>query len=242
MKKVNKKNIIVESWNELDDHYDEFNEYLDEIYPVVKIGDLKFYPSKILEKCDPIAYGLWYDDWVDENGYGEDSEDGEDSEEVVTDSVDETKVVTKKSQDELLDIFSDLAQCDLNNPEEVYRKLREANVTSEDQDVLIRLCQEERNSRYENDEMDEVDYFDTLSDIIYDYEIEECGETPTDTADVITDCDSTITESAKKTKKPGKKVDFTITESMSDDEKEIMRRCNLIWESRAQKKTNKKLK
>ncbi len=35
-----------------------FDEMLDEAYPVVKIGDLIFYPSQIFKKCDPIAYRI----------------------------------------------------------------------------------------------------------------------------------------------------------------------------------------
>jgi hypothetical protein len=35
-----------------------FDEMLDEMYPVVKIGELTFYPSQILKNCDPIAYRI----------------------------------------------------------------------------------------------------------------------------------------------------------------------------------------
>jgi hypothetical protein len=35
-----------------------FDEMLDELYPVYKIGELTFYPSKILKDCDPIAYRI----------------------------------------------------------------------------------------------------------------------------------------------------------------------------------------
>ena len=35
-----------------------FDEMLDECYPVVKIGELTFYPSQILKECDPIAYRI----------------------------------------------------------------------------------------------------------------------------------------------------------------------------------------
>ena len=47
--------------NEDIDIESSFNEWLDEIYPVVKIGDLTFYPSNILKCCDPIAYYLALD-------------------------------------------------------------------------------------------------------------------------------------------------------------------------------------
>ena len=33
-----------------------FDEMLDESYPIVEIGYLKFYPSQILRECDPVAY------------------------------------------------------------------------------------------------------------------------------------------------------------------------------------------
>lgn len=36
----------------------DFDEYLDEIYPAYKIGVLTFYPSQILKNCDPIAYRI----------------------------------------------------------------------------------------------------------------------------------------------------------------------------------------
>jgi hypothetical protein len=35
-----------------------FDEMMDEIYPVVKFGDLTFYPSRILKELDPIAYSI----------------------------------------------------------------------------------------------------------------------------------------------------------------------------------------
>jgi hypothetical protein len=35
-----------------------FDELMDEIYPVVKFGELTFYPSNILKTCDPIAYQI----------------------------------------------------------------------------------------------------------------------------------------------------------------------------------------
>jgi hypothetical protein len=35
-----------------------FDEMFDEIYPVVKFGELTFYPSRILKELDPIAYQI----------------------------------------------------------------------------------------------------------------------------------------------------------------------------------------
>jgi hypothetical protein len=48
---------------------EQFDEFLDEAYPVVKIGELTFYPSQILKNCDPIAYRIGvseYEDMLDE--------------------------------------------------------------------------------------------------------------------------------------------------------------------------------
>ena len=47
-----------------------FDEMLDESYPVVEMGTLKFYPSQILKECDPIAYNealLDFQDAIAEN-------------------------------------------------------------------------------------------------------------------------------------------------------------------------------
>jgi len=42
-----------------------FDEMLDECYPVVKIGELTFYPSQILKNCDPIAYRISLSEYED---------------------------------------------------------------------------------------------------------------------------------------------------------------------------------
>ena len=42
-----------------------FDEMLDEVYPVVKIGDATFYPSQILKQCDPIAYRIAVSEYED---------------------------------------------------------------------------------------------------------------------------------------------------------------------------------
>jgi hypothetical protein len=47
-----------------------FDEMLDESYPIVEMGKLKFYPSQILRECDPIAYNealLDFEDAVIQN-------------------------------------------------------------------------------------------------------------------------------------------------------------------------------
>jgi hypothetical protein len=49
---------------------EQFDDFLDEVYPVVKIGEMTFYPSQILKNCDPIAYRIWlseYEDMLDED-------------------------------------------------------------------------------------------------------------------------------------------------------------------------------
>jgi hypothetical protein len=44
---------------------EKFDEMLDEVYPVVKIGELTFYPSQILKDCDPIAYRIGVSEFED---------------------------------------------------------------------------------------------------------------------------------------------------------------------------------
>jgi hypothetical protein len=43
----------------------QFDELLDECYPVVKIGYAEFYPSQILKNCDPIAYQIGLSEFED---------------------------------------------------------------------------------------------------------------------------------------------------------------------------------
>ena len=42
-----------------------FDEYLDDSQDLVVVAGLKFYPSKILSKCDPIAYDLYLSEFID---------------------------------------------------------------------------------------------------------------------------------------------------------------------------------
>ena len=42
-----------------------FDEYLDDSQEVINVAGLKFYPSKILSECDPIAYSLYLDEFID---------------------------------------------------------------------------------------------------------------------------------------------------------------------------------
>lgn len=46
---------------EVEEHYDDM---LDELYPEVQIGFSTFYASQILKECDPIAYNLGMDDFI----------------------------------------------------------------------------------------------------------------------------------------------------------------------------------
>lgn len=42
-----------------------FDEMLNDVYPVYKIGELTFYPSQILKDCDPIAYRIGLSEFED---------------------------------------------------------------------------------------------------------------------------------------------------------------------------------
>lgn len=59
---------------ELEEMHDEF---LDECYPELKIGDVIFYPSRILANCDPIMYSISVDEFADRLQAQEDEEDNE---------------------------------------------------------------------------------------------------------------------------------------------------------------------
>ena len=43
-----------------------FDEFLDEVYPSFKMGELEFFPSDILKSCDPIAYRCGLADYESE--------------------------------------------------------------------------------------------------------------------------------------------------------------------------------
>ena len=51
------------------DYQKEYNEWLDELYPLEGIACNCF--STLLEAVDPIAYNCGYDDFLDANGYEE---------------------------------------------------------------------------------------------------------------------------------------------------------------------------
>lgn len=49
----------------VDSDEEMYDEMLDECYPVMKIGELTFYPSQILKNCDPIAYQIGVREYLD---------------------------------------------------------------------------------------------------------------------------------------------------------------------------------
>lgn len=53
------------------ERHENFDNWLNELYEPVSIGDLKFYAADIIAKCDPTAYRIWATDWNDEQGVGE---------------------------------------------------------------------------------------------------------------------------------------------------------------------------
>lgn len=54
-----------ETWYDAEQAFDEM---LDDCYPAIRIGFLVFSPSKVLFKCDPIAYRTALLDWLDSEG------------------------------------------------------------------------------------------------------------------------------------------------------------------------------
>lgn len=48
------------------------DEMLDEVYPLIVIGTLSFYPSQVLANCDPIAYSISVDEYA---GFLQEQED-----------------------------------------------------------------------------------------------------------------------------------------------------------------------
>jgi hypothetical protein len=47
------------------DRVPEFDEYLDMEYQEVSIAGLSFYPSQVLYACDPTAYRIYAQDYLD---------------------------------------------------------------------------------------------------------------------------------------------------------------------------------
>ena len=47
------------------DRVPEFDEYLDMEYEPIGIAGLFFYPSQVLYACDPVAYRIYAQDYLD---------------------------------------------------------------------------------------------------------------------------------------------------------------------------------
>lgn len=54
----------------LESQEDAYDEMLDECYPAVEIGTLRYSPSEVLYKVDPIAYRCGLTDWADAEAQG----------------------------------------------------------------------------------------------------------------------------------------------------------------------------
>ena len=61
----------------MEDFESLFDEFLDEAADTVEIMGLEFYPSDVLQHCDPIAYRCYRNDYVSELVSGGDSSYGE---------------------------------------------------------------------------------------------------------------------------------------------------------------------
>lgn len=58
-----------------EDKYDEnYDEWLDEIYGEIMIGNISFLPSRILKELDPIAYRCGFSDYIDSLDIDDDEE------------------------------------------------------------------------------------------------------------------------------------------------------------------------
>lgn len=50
------------TWEELEENFDDM---LNDCYPVVKIGYMEYSPADILKSCDPIAYRVGVSEYED---------------------------------------------------------------------------------------------------------------------------------------------------------------------------------
>ena len=57
------------------DFVQEYNDFLDECYPMIEMMGIKFYPSTVLKECDPIAYDCGFYDYMDSIGIDRDCAD-----------------------------------------------------------------------------------------------------------------------------------------------------------------------
>lgn len=44
---------------------EEFDDWLDDVYPTYQIAGVTLYPSQMLKNCDPIAYRIALSEWDD---------------------------------------------------------------------------------------------------------------------------------------------------------------------------------
>jgi hypothetical protein len=54
------------------DFVQEYNDFIDECNPIIKIGTMEFYPSRVLEECDPVAYTMGLYEFMDALGLDRD--------------------------------------------------------------------------------------------------------------------------------------------------------------------------
>ena len=48
-----------------DEQYLSYDDFLDEVYPEIKIGYLVYMPSQVLKAVDPVAYEQGFQDYLD---------------------------------------------------------------------------------------------------------------------------------------------------------------------------------
>ena len=89
-----KKQLDNYEYNE-DNYTTKFDEWLDETFTGIKIGEIPFYPSKILEKLDPTAYNCWLTEYADEQFAHDKTSDSAyvELEEMITDLEDELQAL-----------------------------------------------------------------------------------------------------------------------------------------------------
>jgi len=57
-----------------------YRDDLDGIYGEIKLGELTFLPSKVIEELDTIAFRCGFADWTDSEGWEETDDDGDEGE------------------------------------------------------------------------------------------------------------------------------------------------------------------
>ena len=79
-----------------DKHDDKYDEWLDEIYGEIMIGNISFLPSRILKELDPIAYRCGFSDYIDSL----DIEDDEEYQELQTELEEVKEELTELEENE----------------------------------------------------------------------------------------------------------------------------------------------